>query len=33
MFPPLCMIDEENLDNAEYKFKITEIIEKYIIKN
>lgn len=32
MFPPLCMIDENNLDNAEYKFKIAEIIKKYIIK-
>jgi stage II sporulation protein R len=32
IFPPLCMIDEENLDNVEYKFKIVELIEKYIIK-
>ncbi len=32
MFPPLCMIDEENMDNIEYKFKIEEIIKKYIIK-
>ncbi len=33
MFPPLCMIDEDNISDAEYKFKIAEIIEKYIIKN
>ena len=32
MFPPFCMIDEEKLDDAEYKFKIAEIFEKYIIK-
>ena len=32
MFPPLCMVDEENLDKAEYKLKIVEIIKKYIIK-
>ena len=30
MFPPLCMVDE-NVSNREYKFKIAEIIEKYII--
>ena len=32
MYPPLCLIDESNLDNAEYKFKIIELLEKYIIK-
>ena len=32
MFPPLCMIDEENLNDSEYKLKLIEIIEKYIIK-
>lgn len=32
MFPPLCMIDEENLDNSEYKLKLIEIIQKYVIK-
>lgn len=32
MFPPLCMIDEENLNDKEYKFKVIEIIKKYIIK-
>lgn len=32
MFPPLCMIDDSNINDVEYKFKITELIEKYIIK-
>lgn len=32
MYPPLCLIDESNLDDAEYKFKIIEILEKFIIK-
>ena len=32
MYPPLCLIDESNLDNVEYKFKIIELLEKYIIK-
>lgn len=30
LFPPLCLIDEkDNLTNDEYKFYITELIEKY----
>lgn len=32
MYPPLCLIDESNLDDVEYKFKIIEILEKFIIK-
>ena len=31
MYPPLCLIDDNN-DEIEYKFKIIEILKKYIIK-
>ena len=31
MYPPLCLIDE-NTEEVEYRFKIKEILEKYIIK-
>lgn len=31
MYPPLCLVDDNN-DEIEYKFKILEILKKYIIK-
>lgn len=29
LFPPLCLIDETDLNDKEYKLFITELIEKY----
>lgn len=28
LFPPLCLIDEENLSNAEYKLYVNELLKK-----
>lgn len=30
LYPPLCVLEESNLENKDYKFLITEILKKYL---
>lgn len=33
LFPPLCLVDSQDLDNNEYKFFVVEIVENFLKKN